>query len=353
MRTTTLHRPRPESAIRSRIRPLRDLPETPPAAQWDFAAGLGFVWKWRTPVIAFVVAVTALTALYSWRTPNRYTASATLFINSSSNQQSALAALGPRVTMALGSPDLQSDRAIYPALLRSRSVIEPLLTAPLPTRSSPPRDDVTLAAIFGTGDPERGCDAVRGITEVTHDRLSGISHVAVTLEDPVTAAAVCNALVRAMTLRSIGIRTADAQKVRRFVDDRLAEVKAELTQAERRLQEFRNRNRNYNQTSDPDLLLADERLARDVALKSNLFLQLFQEYESARIEEKRDIASVQVLDSAYVPTTKSGPRRIRTTAMAAVASGPFAVALLLAFHFVMGTVRPDDETHPHERRIDA
>jgi uncharacterized protein involved in exopolysaccharide biosynthesis len=279
----------------------------------------------------FVITIGAAVATFSWMTPDRYTAHATILSNQPSERLSTLASLGPRITMALGGSGMQSDRQIYPTLLRSRSVIEPLLHMPLPTRTG---ETTTLAATVGLIDIEEICAAVRKMLNIRVDGATGVCYVALTMNDPVTAASACNALVESLALRGVSFRTADAHKVRSFIADRLADIKTELVNAEKRLRDFRNQNRNYNQTANPDLLLADERLAREVTLKSNLYLQLFEEYESARIEEKRDIASVQILDSAYVPNTASGPRRVRTTAMATVAAGPFAIAILLGSHFI-------------------
>jgi uncharacterized protein involved in exopolysaccharide biosynthesis len=64
-----------------------------------------------------------------------------------------------------------------------------------------------------------------------------------------------------------------------------------------------------------------------------LYLRLSQEYELARIEEKKDIADFRVLDTASVPTKPSGPARTRLTLIAGVTSAPVAAAGMLLWQF--------------------
>lgn len=59
----------------------------------------------------------------------------------------------------------------------------------------------------------------------------------------------------------------------------------------------------------PGLELQLERLMREVEVKRAIFTVLVEQYERARIQELRDMPTVQVLDWGMVPTTKSRPRR--------------------------------------------
>ena len=52
------------------------------------------------------------------------------------------------------------------------------------------------------------------------------------------------------------------------------------------------------------------RLQRELEIQTELFKFLTMEYEEAKIEEAKDIPTVQVLDVAKVPERKSKPRRV-------------------------------------------
>jgi uncharacterized protein involved in exopolysaccharide biosynthesis len=60
----------------------------------------------------------------------------------------------------------------------------------------------------------------------------------------------------------------------------------------------------------PDLGLTHLRLQRELEIQTELFKFLTMEYEEAKIEEAKDIPTVQVLDVAKVPERKSKPRRV-------------------------------------------
>ena len=98
-----------------------------------------------------------------------------------------------------------------------------------------------------------------------------------------------------------------------------------LEQLEKEIDEFKIKlneleNGSINELSDdklfltiadiPDLGLTHLRLQREQEIQTELFKFLTMEYEEAKIEEAKDIPTVQVLDVAKVPEKKSKPRRV-------------------------------------------
>ena len=59
----------------------------------------------------------------------------------------------------------------------------------------------------------------------------------------------------------------------------------------------------------PDLALEYMRLKRRVTIESTVYTMLVKEYEKARMEEARDVSTLQVLDPARVPSLRARPRR--------------------------------------------
>jgi len=86
---------------------------------------------------------------------------------------------------------------------------------------------------------------------------------------------------------------------RRFTESRLSEAQFELRQAEQRLQEFLSQNRDFR--NSPILSFQQERLAREVALRQQLYGSLAQAYEQARIEEVRDTPALAVVEEPSLP----------------------------------------------------
>ena len=74
----------------------------------------------------------------------------------------------------------------------------------------------------------------------------------------------------------------------------------------------------------PDLGLEYARLFREVELQSRIMEFLLPQYEQARMEETKNIPSLQVIDKPYVALNKAKPQRslivVATTVMAFIIS---------------------------------
>jgi tyrosine-protein kinase Etk/Wzc len=80
----------------------------------------------------------------------------------------------------------------------------------------------------------------------------------------------------------------------------------------------------------PELTLIYVRKEREMKYQQALYELLLRQYEAAKLEESRSAPLMQVVDFAVVPDTKSGPRRVLYTLLAAVLGG------LLGLFWVIG-----------------
>ncbi len=71
----------------------------------------------------------------------------------------------------------------------------------------------------------------------------------------------------------------------------------------------------------PNLSIQYVRLLRDAKVQQTLYELLTQQYEMARIQEAKDTPTVQVLDSAKVPTNQSKPKKKQIVVLATLAAG--------------------------------
>ena len=89
------------------------------------------------------------------------------------------------------------------------------------------------------------------------------------------------------------------------------EFKIKLNELENGIAKDSSEDKLFLTISDiPDLGLNQLRLQREVEIQTELFKFLTMEYEEAKIEEAKDIPTVQVLDEAKIPEQKSMPRRV-------------------------------------------
>jgi uncharacterized protein involved in exopolysaccharide biosynthesis len=122
-------------------------------------------------------------------------------------------------------------------------------------------------------------------------------------------------------------RQSQAGAERRFMEGRLDEARAELRTAEDRLQNFLQRNRDFR--NSPELTFQQDRLARDVQMRQQVYTSLAQAYEQARIEEVRDTPVITVVEQPDLPIRPDRRGAARSALVALIAGG--MLGTLIAF----------------------
>ncbi|RJQ49227.1 MAG: hypothetical protein C4530_23580 [Desulfobacteraceae bacterium] len=91
----------------------------------------------------------------------------------------------------------------------------------------------------------------------------------------------------------------------------------------------------------PSLGLQLARLTREAKIQEEVFKLVTSQYELAKIEEARDINTIQILDSAVPPDKKSGPQRVLIALLAATA-GLFIGIVAAFFREFMANLKDAD-----------
>jgi len=95
----------------------------------------------------------------------------------------------------------------------------------------------------------------------------------------------------------------------------------------------------FNQIPDLGMKLA--RLMREAKIQEEVFKLITTQYELAKIEEAKDMDTIQVLDRAVPPDKKSSPKRALIVILTTVVA--FFLAVFLAFFLeYLGRVKTDD-----------
>jgi uncharacterized protein involved in exopolysaccharide biosynthesis len=81
--------------------------------------------------------------------------------------------------------------------------------------------------------------------------------------------------------------------------------------------------------SVPELGMELAQLLREVKIQSEVYLLLQQQYYREKIQENRDLPTIEILDEAIPPLKKSSPRTIYSTVVSAV-----FIFLLLSVYFI-------------------
>ena len=100
----------------------------------------------------------------------------------------------------------------------------------------------------------------------------------------------------------------------------------------------------------PSLMSEFNHLVREVKTLDMVFEQLSKQYEAAKINESRDTASIQIIDVAIPPETKSRPMRSRIVMAAAFAAFFISLVVIFIQEYLSKLTPKDAETVDEIRR---
>ncbi|MCP4580331.1 MAG: hypothetical protein GY839_01840 [candidate division Zixibacteria bacterium] len=95
----------------------------------------------------------------------------------------------------------------------------------------------------------------------------------------------------------------------------------------------------------PELGLQLVRLTRQLKIQETIFELLTQQYEQAKIQEKRDTPTIQILDPPKVPEKKSSPKRATMALMAGILALFFTTIAVFIKEFIDRNKREDTVTY--------
>lgn len=266
--------------------------------------------KWIFVSLASLSLGTLITLL-SFAIPPTYEGVTTLLPVPGSDRLSALGVIGARLADLNLPASLPTTPAVsYPEILQSRRLMEQALNMTYPLTSN--GDSVRLIDLIqprgeGAKRLERAVKKLRRHVEMRHDRRSGIITIRVKARYPIVAAGVANSLATLLQEFTIDAAMAQAGKKKAFIEGRLVETEAALTQRENGLRDFRERNLRIG--NSPRLQVEEGRLVRSLREQEEIYLTLRREYEMAKVEEHRDLAPIIVLDTAIPPASRHSPSR--------------------------------------------
>ena len=318
------------------------------------------VWARRRGIAVLALGATILTGVIAFVLPPWYRADAELLPPGEEETGIGLASLLRGVAVpGIKIPTQVTPADVFMVILQSRRIGEQMVN----------RFDLKqrYRAKFMV-------DAIRQLHSHTRFRLTQAGTIQISVEDKnrQTAAEMANAYMEYLDEFNRQVRMTKGRRARLFIESRLADIRQELTGAERRLAEYQAKNktvalspqmssaieqassiyarrtllqvrlgviRGYSTGSDEEVQIQQElaqldqkmrelpttgleltRLVRDVRAMEQVLGLLTAQYEDARINEARDIVTIDVLDVAVPPERKSRPKRLTMMAGAFILS---------------------------------
>jgi uncharacterized protein involved in exopolysaccharide biosynthesis len=251
-------------------------------------------------------------------------------------RQSAAGGIAAQLGLVLpGSGGTESPQ-FYVDLLRSRELLGSAVTTAftVPGSSRP----VTLVDIYDVkGESpalrrDAAIDRLEKDVDLSASARTNVVNVRVSASSPTLAQQLNRRLLDLLGEFNLRRRQSRASEERRFAEERLANVKAELRVSEDRLQTFLQSNRDYQ--NSPSLVFSYERLQADVMLLRQVVMTLQQSAEQAKIEEVRDTPTITLVESSSLPV-RPDPRGTIKFALIGAFLGTF---LGIAIAFVRETL---------------
>lgn len=271
------------------------------------------VLRHKRMTYTFVATSVAVTLIIALLIPNQYTSTATLLPTASNDQISELKdlAAGSLGDLGLGALKQPSDQssALYPQILTGRTISEDILSRTYRFDDDGRPKSLTMAEYVDEPNIDLSLRALNDLVAVSVDRRTGLVWLSVTTKYPELSAAVVHAYLEELNDYNINKRQSQAKSNERFMAERLTQIKKELSNAEDSLLAFKEQNRNFGTSSDPELQLQLGRLERDVLIQSEQATLMTRQHEMARIDAVKDVPVVNVLDSGSVSVLKSWPHR--------------------------------------------
>lgn len=299
--------PRPRSteplAVPVPVEPIRPEPR-PVADELSIISIVNSVLRHRWLIAALVLLGGLYLGWKSMKEPRLFTTEAQ-FMSKGSRGQSQIQGLAQQFGIVVGSGDAGASPQFYMELLESRPLLAAVADRQYRIRTDTGVVTGNLAKIYNIRNRNPAIvkssvtNALKGQVDENTSLKTGVITVIVHAKYPELAVQIAQGLLDQVNAFNLSRRQEQASAEREFIERRLAEAQAQLSQAEDNLQSFLTENRDFR--SSPSLQLGFDRLNRNVSSRQSLYNALATSYEQAKIEEVRDLPVISVLEPPELP----------------------------------------------------
>lgn len=299
--------PRPRSTepltVPVPVDPIRPEPR-PVADELSIISIVNSVLRHRWLIAALVLLGGLYLGWKSMKEPRLFTTEAQ-FMPKGSRGQSQIQGLAQQFGIVVSSGDAGASPQFYMELLESRPLLAAVADRQYRIRTDTGVVTGNLAKIYNIRNRNPAIvkssvtNALKGQVDENTSLKTGVITVTVHAKYPELAVQIAQGLLDQVNAFNLNRRQEQASAEREFIERRLAEAQAQLSQAEDNLQSFLTENRDFR--SSPSLQLGFDRLNRNVSSRQSLYNALATAYEQAKIEEVRDLPVISVLEPPELP----------------------------------------------------
>jgi len=252
------------------------------------------------------------------------------FVLQAAKGSGGVSGLAAQFGVAIPIGDAAQSPQFYVDLLHSHQVLEPVAMSIYSVRMGAATVRGDLASFLHIADSDPALKRDKLIKALNRrvlgsvDAKTGVVTITVSAPNPSLAQQVAARLLDRLNVFNLEGRQSRASAERKFTEARLLEVSEQLHVAENQLEQFLETNRVI---MSPQLRLEQDRLARAVAMRQQVYTSLAQSYEQAKIDEVRDLPVITVISEPEVPVLPDPRGLLKRGLMALIGGGAVGLAL--------------------------
>ena len=261
----------------------------------DLLDYLRVIWRYRWMILILCLVAMSVTGVVSFLKPRQYQAAVTVVPPLDILQKESAGGLGamsnPLIRQMMNTTT-DTISKMYVEILESREVADAII------------DRFHLMNVYEK--VEYRDDARQQLQRNTTIKTTDGGAVKVTVldRDPNRVAAIATAYVETLDKQNKRLSAGQATSKRKFLENHLKEVEAKLSKI-------------------------DTTLSREVETQERVYQMLVEQYEMAKIEEARNMPTIQVLDPPVMPERPVPRGVVRKGILAGIAA--FMLGIFLAF----------------------
>ncbi len=290
---------------------------------------IALIWNRRRLLVSISLIVLVGTLVWMILTPDYYSSRAAIL---PSDNPEIYAGLRHFVWLgALKTPYNETSSMLFPEMLRSNRIMDDIITHEYSFFYNGRETTMTLSGYFGTNNVDEIRRKLNGIYQVDYDKYgNGVIYLVATTKYPGLSQGILLTAISSLEDFNRNKRKTRARRNIDFLENELNKKRSALVLAEERQAAFREKNRDYFETTDPDLLATEALLQREISVIEETQDLLEAQLEENRLNAAKDIASLKILNHPTLPDLKSAPRRLISAFMLTVIAF-FLGALIILF----------------------
>lgn len=292
----------------------------------DLISLLRYIWSERKKVIIIVSLFTIIGLTYViFATPWYESKVKILPSNDNGPNLSQYSNLASLIGINIGNINENRQR-IYPEIIESNFVLDHLLEHKFQTQKS--ENPITLFEFWeidiDTTEPQwkhklygdKKKDLRENYIDVSLNQDNSVLTISVqTPDDPVLAAELANFIVDQLDFYNKHFRKYKATEQKKFISISLQDTEEKLLVARNKVIEFKEKNKNL---SSPETQMELNTLELEMKVQETLYIELKKQLELVKIEEIKEVDTIEILEKAVVSLNRTKPRRVTSISLAII-----------------------------------